>query len=69
VAVYPNPLFRYRITYREFTIHMRQPVPPEMTAVLDRVHSLLDEGEVFLSRMGVRIGQLPTGRADTTPAP
>lgn len=41
VAVYPDPVFRHRMTYREFTVHMRQPVPRQMTAVLDRVHSLL----------------------------
>ncbi|MCP4256671.1 MAG: hypothetical protein GY774_03990 [Planctomycetes bacterium] len=41
MEVYPDPLFRYSLTHRNFTVHMREPVPHEITRVLDRVHSLL----------------------------
>jgi hypothetical protein len=41
IAVYPDPLFRHKLTYRNLTVHMREPVPSEMTRVLDRVHALI----------------------------
>jgi hypothetical protein len=41
MEVYPDPLFHYSLTHRNFTVHMREPVPHEFTRVLDRVHSLL----------------------------
>lgn len=41
MEVYPDPLFRYSLTHRNFTVHMRESVPHEITRVLDRVHSLL----------------------------
>ncbi len=41
MEVYPDPLFRYSLKHRNFTVHMREPVPHEVTGVLDRVHSLL----------------------------
>jgi hypothetical protein len=41
MEVYPDPLFRYSLTHRNFTVHMRELVPHEITRVLDRVHLLL----------------------------
>lgn len=41
LALYPRPLFSHQRSHKNFTVHMREPVPDEITAILDRVHSLL----------------------------
>jgi hypothetical protein len=41
LVAFPQPLFSYQYTHRNFTVHMREPVPPEIVGVIDRVHSLL----------------------------
>jgi hypothetical protein len=46
VAVYPDPLFPYSLRYGHFTVHMREPVPAEMPAVLDRVHALISASAI-----------------------
>ncbi len=37
----PTPLFAYQHTHKNFTVHMREEIPPEITGVLDRVDRLL----------------------------
>lgn len=46
LVFFPDPLFPYERTYKNFTVHMRQAIPPEITGVLDRVESLLSAGEL-----------------------
>ncbi|MFH1109247.1 MAG: hypothetical protein V1790_08645 [Planctomycetota bacterium] len=46
LAFFPDPLFPYQHTYRNFTVHMREEIPPQITGVLDRVESLLAASEI-----------------------
>ena len=46
LVLFPNPLFPYERTYKNFTVHMRDEVPPEITGVLDRVESLLSVSDL-----------------------
>jgi len=46
LVVFPQPLFRHHRTYKNFTVYMRQSVPPEITDVLDRVDILLAASEI-----------------------
>jgi hypothetical protein len=46
LVVFPQPLFRHHRTYKNFTVYMRQDVPPEITDVLDRVDTLLAASEI-----------------------
>ncbi|MHC4710446.1 MAG: hypothetical protein ACYTA3_08485 [Planctomycetota bacterium] len=46
LVVFPQPLFRHHRTYKNFTVYMRQEVPPEITDVLDRVDTLLAASEI-----------------------
>ncbi|MCH7525829.1 MAG: hypothetical protein IID39_00190 [Planctomycetes bacterium] len=41
LVYFPDPLFPYHRTYEDFTVHMREEIPPEITVVLDRVEILL----------------------------
>ena len=46
LVVFPELLFPYQRTYKNFTVHMREEIPPEITSVLDRVESLLSASEL-----------------------
>jgi hypothetical protein len=41
LVAFPRPLFAYEYNHGNLTVYMREPVPPEMSGVLDRVHALL----------------------------
>jgi hypothetical protein len=45
LVMFPDPLFPYQRTHGDFTVHMRQEVPPEIANVLDRVESLLSKSD------------------------
>ena len=46
LMLYPGPIFPYQYTYKNFTVHMREEIPPEITVVLDRVEALLSASEL-----------------------
>ena len=46
LAYFPQPLFPYQRTYKNFTVYMREEIPPEITSVLDRVQRLLSASEI-----------------------
>ncbi len=46
LAMFPGPLFPCQFTHKNLTVHMREEIPPEINAVLDRVDSLLSSSEL-----------------------
>jgi hypothetical protein len=46
LVYHADPLFPHQRTYENFTVHMREEIPPEITAVLDRVDSLLSKSDL-----------------------
>ena len=46
LVYHADPLFAHQRTYENFTVHMREEIPPEITGVLDRVASLLSKSEL-----------------------
>jgi hypothetical protein len=55
LVVYPQALFPYQRAYKNFTMHMREPVPPEVTRVLDRADSLLSASPLNEEKLHHRI--------------
>jgi hypothetical protein len=50
LALHPRPLFSHHHRHRNFTVHMREEIPPEITEVLDRVEALLSTSELYDDR-------------------
>ena len=46
LVFFPDPLFPYERTYKNFTVHMREEIATEITGVLDRAESLLSASEL-----------------------
>ena len=46
VAIFPQPLFRHRVTHGDLEVYCTEEMPPEIHAVLDRVESLLAASEI-----------------------
>jgi hypothetical protein len=46
LAYHPRPFFSHHRTYKNFTVHMREEIPPEITGILDRVGARLARSEL-----------------------
>ncbi|MHC4413722.1 MAG: hypothetical protein ACYS0G_00405 [Planctomycetota bacterium] len=46
LVYFPQPIFRHHRTHKNFTVYMRQEIPPEVTRVLDRTDALISASEL-----------------------
>lgn len=46
LVYFPDPLFPHKYTFKNYTVHTRDPIPPRITVVLGRVDSLLSVSEL-----------------------
>jgi len=47
LALYPRPLFAHQVSYKNFVVHMREEIPPEITGVLDRAETRLATSALY----------------------
>ena len=47
LLLYPDPLFSHHIAYRNFRVHSVDPIPAEITTVLDRTAYLLSRSPIY----------------------